>query len=111
MDTWSQRATKDGEGRRGRQTYAARTKTFGKFLSIIRTRKAYERSADEIDEDMANERVSPTSKRSYAAQEDRVRHGLNESTYGRVTAYCCPHDQVISAVTVQGIGWRGIDKN
>ncbi|RQV54640.1 T6SS effector phospholipase Tle3 domain-containing protein, partial [Burkholderia sola] len=45
------------------------------------------------------------------AQEDRARHGLNESTYGRVTAYCCPHDQVISAVTVQGIGWRGIDEN
>ncbi|RQT40652.1 hypothetical protein DF036_03080 [Burkholderia contaminans] len=111
MDTWSQRATKDGDGRRGRQTYAARTKTFGKFLSIIGTRKAYELSADKIDEDMANERVSPTSNRSYAAHEDRVRHGLNESTYGRVTAYCCPHDQVISAITVQGIGWRGIDEN
>ncbi|VWB52452.1 T6SS effector phospholipase Tle3 domain-containing protein [Burkholderia lata] len=111
MDTWSQRATRDGGGRRGRQTYTARTKTFGKFLSIIGTRKAYELPADKIDEDMANERVSPTSKRSYAAQEDRVRHGLNESTYGRVTAYCCPHDQVISAVTVQGIGWRGIDEN
>ncbi|MDR0243353.1 MAG: DUF3274 domain-containing protein [Burkholderia sp.] len=111
MDTWSQRATKDGGGRRGRQTYAARTKTFGKFLSIIGTRKAYELPAGKIDEDMANERVSPTSNRSYATQEDRVRHGLNESTYGRVTAYCCPHDQVISAVTVQGIGWRGIGKH
>lgn len=31
MDTWSQRATKDARGQRGRQTYAARTKTFGKF--------------------------------------------------------------------------------
>ncbi|RQS26581.1 hypothetical protein DIE01_36185, partial [Burkholderia sp. Bp8990] len=86
MDTWSQRATKDGSGRRGRQTYAARTKTFGTFLSIIGARKAYEQPADKIDEDMENKRVSPTSKRSYAAQEDRARHGLNESTYGRVTA-------------------------
>ncbi|WP_175790138.1 T6SS effector phospholipase Tle3 domain-containing protein [Burkholderia ambifaria] len=111
MDTWSQRATKDASGHRGRQTYAARTKTFGKFLSIIGTRTACELSADKIDEDMANERVSPTSNRSYAAQEDRARHGLNGSTYGRVTAYCCPHDQVISAVTVQGIGWRGISKH
>jgi hypothetical protein len=25
-----------------------------------------------------------------------------------VTLYCCPHDQVISATTVQGIGWRGM---
>ncbi|WP_205785463.1 hypothetical protein [Burkholderia sp. Ac-20344] len=110
MDTWSQRETKDPHGNRGRQTYAARTQTFGKFLSIIGTRKAYELPADKIDEDMGNSRVSPTSNKSYAAQEDRVRHGLNESTYGRVTAYCCPHDQVISAVTVQGIGWRGISK-
>ncbi|KAB0643158.1 T6SS effector phospholipase Tle3 domain-containing protein [Burkholderia latens] len=111
MDTWSQRATKDASGQRGRQTYAARTKTFGKFLSIIGARKAYELPADKIDEDMANKRVSPASNRSYAAQEDRMRHGLNGSTYGRITAYCCPHDQVISAVTVQGIGWRGISKH
>ncbi|WP_321923431.1 hypothetical protein [Burkholderia sp. BCC1998] len=111
MDSWSQRATKDGSGRRGRQTYVARAKTFGTFLSIIDARKAHEQPADKIDEDMENERVSPTSKRSYAAQQDRARHGLNESTYGRVTAYCCPHDQVISAVTVQGIGWRGISKH
>ncbi|RQR22960.1 hypothetical protein DIE23_35520 [Burkholderia sp. Bp9143] len=111
MDAWSQRATKDASGQRGRQTYAARTKTFGKFLSIIGARKTYEPPADKIDEDMANEQVSPTSNRSYAAREDRDRHGLNQSTYGRVTAYCCPHDQVISAVTVQGIGWRGIGKH
>ncbi|AIO38092.1 hypothetical protein DM40_3580 [Burkholderia cenocepacia] len=111
MDTWSQRATKDGSGQRGRQTYASRTKTFGKFLSIVGARKEHEQPADKVDEDMANERVSPTSNRSYAAQADRMRHGLNGSTYGRVTAYCCPHDQVISAVTVQGIGWRGFSKH
>ncbi|QOH38264.1 T6SS effector phospholipase Tle3 domain-containing protein [Burkholderia cepacia] len=111
MDTWSQRATKDADGRRGRQTYAARTKTFGRFLSIVGARKEQEPPAGKIDEDMANERVSPTSNRSYAARHDRDRHGLNRSTYGRVTAYCCPHDQVISAVTVQGIGWRGIGKH
>ncbi|PCD62662.1 hypothetical protein CN645_07840 [Burkholderia sp. IDO3] len=111
MDTWSQRATKDASGHRGRQTYAARTKTFGKFLSIIGNRKAFEQPVDKVDEDMKNKRVSPTSNRSYAAQQDRDRHGLNGSTYGRVTAYCCPHDQVISAVTVQGIGWRGISKH
>ncbi|UOB58103.1 DUF3274 domain-containing protein [Burkholderia pyrrocinia] len=111
MDTWSQRGTKDDKGNRGRQTYAARTQTFGKFLSIIGARAAYEPSPDKVDEDMANDRVSPTSNKSYAAQDDRARHGLNGSTYGRVTSYCCPHDQVISAVTVQGIGWRGIGKH
>ncbi|WP_441294147.1 T6SS effector phospholipase Tle3 domain-containing protein [Burkholderia sp. MSMB1835] len=111
MDNWSQRQAKDVKGNRGRQTYEARTKTFGKFLSIIRTRAAYELPANKIDEDMANDRVSPTSNKAYVAQDDRVRHGLNGSTYGRVTLYCCPHDQVISALTVQGIGWRGIGKD
>ncbi|WP_321783621.1 hypothetical protein [Burkholderia pyrrocinia] len=111
MDTWSLRGTKDDKGNRGRQTYAARTRTFGNFLSIIGARAAYEPPPDKVDEDMANGRVSPTSNKSYAAQDDRTRHGLNGSTYGRVTSYCCPHDQVISAVTVQGIGWRGIGKH
>ncbi|UXU92312.1 DUF3274 domain-containing protein [Burkholderia sp. S-53] len=111
MDTWSQRDTKDAKGNRGRQTYAARTQTFGRFLSIIGARAEFEPSPDKVDEDMANNRVSPTSNKSYAAQDDRARHGLNGSTFGRVTAYCCPHDQVISALTVQGIGWRGIGKH
>ncbi|WP_425092653.1 hypothetical protein, partial [Burkholderia anthina] len=71
MDTWSQRATKDANGQRGRQTYAARTQTFGKFLSIVGARKAFEQSVDKVDEDMENKRVSPTSNRSYAAQADR----------------------------------------
>ncbi|WP_412025642.1 hypothetical protein [Burkholderia cepacia] len=111
MDTWSQRGMKDAKGNRGRQTYAARAQTFGKFLSIVGTRAACEPAPDKVDEDMANSRVSPTSQRSYAAQADRERFGLNASTYGRVTVYCCPHDQVISALTVQGIGWRGIGKD
>ncbi|WP_425332386.1 T6SS effector phospholipase Tle3 domain-containing protein, partial [Ralstonia pseudosolanacearum] len=34
--------------------------------------------------------------------------GLNGKTCGRVTLYSCPHDQVISATTVRGIGWRGM---
>ncbi len=104
MDTWSQRATKDAEGKRGRQTYAARTQTLRTFLSMIGDRAAHEPSPDTVDADMANNRVSPTSNKSYTALADRARHGLNGSTYGRVTAYCCPHDQVISAITVQGIG-------
>jgi len=108
IDTWSQRNVKDPKGNRGRETYAARTGTFAKFLDIIRARPAFELPADKVDDDMANTRESPTSHKSYTAQADRERHGLNGSTYGRVTLYCCPHDQVISAVTVQGIGWRGI---
>jgi hypothetical protein len=43
---------------------------------------------------------------------DRGRYGYgpNGSTRGRVTLYCCPHDQVIGSEAVQGIGWRGMSK-
>ena len=33
---------------------------------------------------------------------------LHGSTYGRVTLYVNPHDQVISATPVQRMGWRGM---
>jgi hypothetical protein len=57
-----------------------------------------------IDEEMANAaRVGA----AFHGRRGPQRHGLNGNTFGRVTLYCNPHDQVISASTVQGIGWRG----
>ncbi|MFX1674990.1 hypothetical protein PWR63_22525 [Paraburkholderia sp. A2WS-5] len=108
MENWSQRKIRDAGDNRGRETYEARTKTLREFFNIIRARRAFEMPVDKVDEDMANERISPTSGKRYKAAEDRAAHGVNNSTYGRVTLYCCPHDQVISATTVQGIGWRGL---
>jgi len=109
MDTWSQRDIKDSENRRGRETYEARTKTLRAFLDIIRARSAFEPPADKLDREMGNGRTSEKGK-PYSADADRKAHGLNGYTHGRVTLYCCPHDQVISAVTVQGIGWRGLGR-
>ncbi|MFL9873506.1 T6SS effector phospholipase Tle3 domain-containing protein [Paraburkholderia megapolitana] len=108
MENWSQRQVADASSDRGRETYEARTKTLREFFNIIRARKAFEMPAEKVDNDMANERVSPTSGKTYKAADDRASHGVNQCTYGRVTLYCCPHDQVISATTVQGIGWRGM---
>ena len=34
--------------------------------------------------------------------------GPQPTTRGRVTLYCHPHDQVISATPIQGIGWLGL---
>lgn len=107
MDTWAQRDIKDSKHRRGRETYEARTKTLRAFLDIIRARSAFEMPADKLDREMGNCRTSEKGK-PYSADADRKSHGLNGYTHGRVTLYCCPHDQVISAVTVQGIGWRGL---
>ncbi|WP_435574707.1 T6SS effector phospholipase Tle3 domain-containing protein [Burkholderia cenocepacia] len=109
MDTWSQRDIKDHKNGRGRETYEARTKTLRAFLDIIRARSAFEPPADKVDREMGNCRTAEQGK-PYSADADRNTHGLNGHTYGRVTLYCCPHDQVISAVTVQGIGWRGLGR-
>ncbi|MDN7616883.1 T6SS effector phospholipase Tle3 domain-containing protein [Burkholderia cepacia] len=109
MDTWSQRRVKDSKGGRGRETYEARTQTLRAFLDIIRARSAFEPPADKLDKEMGNCRTSEQGK-PYSAAADRSAHGLNGYTHGRVTLYCCPHDQVISAVTVQGIGWRGLGR-
>ncbi|WP_230963191.1 hypothetical protein [Burkholderia cepacia] len=109
MDTWSQRRVKDSKGGRGRETYEARTQTLRAFLDIIRARSAFEPPADKLDKEMGNCRTSEKGK-AYSAAADRSAHGLNGYTHGRVTLYCCPHDQVISAVTVQGIGWRGLGR-
>nr|WKF61386.1 hypothetical protein HUO10_005917 [Paraburkholderia busanensis] len=108
MDNWSQRGVYDAQHRRGRESYDARTKTLAAFLDIIRERTAFETPADRIDKAMANTRTSESGGKPYTASADRAAHGLNGHTHGRVTLYCCPHDQVISAVTVQGIGWRGL---
>ncbi|KVD16050.1 hypothetical protein WI80_00035 [Burkholderia ubonensis] len=121
-DSWAQRGVKDSEGRRGRQTWEARVHTLSNFFDIIRARAALEPTPADIDEEMANTRTSASGK-SYSAVADREAHGLKVwgqttmtpagygntyRTYGRVTLYCCPHDQVVSATTVQGIGWRGL---
>lgn len=108
LENWSQRSARDVSKRRRRETYKARTETLRNFLDIIRDRTAFEMLADKVDEDMANARRSQTGGKPYSAEADRTSHGLNGHTYGRVTPYCCPHDQVISAATVQGIGWRGL---
>ncbi|CBJ35733.1 membrane protein [Ralstonia solanacearum] len=108
MDNWAQRETQDGAGRRGRETHSARTQTLKAFFDIIRKRADGEMDAAEIDEEMANTRTSESGGKPFNATDDRKTHGLNGKTYGRVTLYSCPHDQVISATTVRGIGWRGM---
>ncbi|RQH07107.1 T6SS effector phospholipase Tle3 domain-containing protein [Paraburkholderia dinghuensis] len=108
MDTWAQRGVKDKQGNRGRQSYVARAGTLKAYFDILRERASLEPEASLLDPEMANTRSSASGGKSYNAADDRAAHGLNNKTYGRVTLYCCPHDQVVSVTTVQGIGWRGM---
>ena len=101
-ENWTERHMEDPQGRRGRQTLQARTKTLAAFFNIIRGQASKQQDASCIDKRMSNVR------HDFTATADRARYGLNGSTYGRVTLYCNPHDQVISASPVQGIGWRGM---
>jgi hypothetical protein len=36
--------------------------------------------------------------------------GQDRDNRGRVFLYCNPHDQVIGATPVQGMGWQGVSK-
>ena len=105
-ENWVSGHLKDEHGNTGRQKYEARTRTLKAFFDILRTRQAMQQDAAFVDKYTAN--IKPGRNDSYTAQFDREDHGLNGTTYGRVTLYFNPHDQVISATPVQGIGWRGM---
>lgn len=111
LENWVQRTSKDAQGRRGRETSTARTDTLKNFFEILRQRAAFEPDPNMLDQEMANTIAPSTGNgKAYSAAADRKSHGLKNHTYGRVTLYCCPHDQVISAATIQGIGWLGLSK-
>jgi pimeloyl-ACP methyl ester carboxylesterase len=107
-DSYAQRSIKDSQGERGRETFEARAETLANYFQILRERANLEMDPAKVDKEMANSRPSANGGKPYSAAADRAAHGLKNKTYGRVTLYCCPHDQVISASTVQGIGWRGM---
>ncbi|MCC7600477.1 hypothetical protein IGS61_23525 [Janthinobacterium sp. FW305-129] len=94
---------KDRQGRTGRQTYKARVETMKAFFEIIRGQRSRKQSDAAVDARMSN------CAHDFDIATDRKRHGYMDATYGRVTLYSNPHDQVISSTSVQGIGWRGMN--
>lgn len=106
-EEWTQQNLLDPHGRAGRQTHAARIATLAAFFDILRQRRELGalQTAARIDRHMAN----PVG--GFTAKQDRTDYGINGFTYGRVTLYCNPHDQVISALTVQGMGWCGMGEH
>jgi uncharacterized protein YjdB len=108
-EAWSQGGTKDPQGHTGRVTSSARRETLAAFFKLVGARAKKHQEVARIDKRMSN------TWHGFTAQGDRDKYGYKgsgeASTYGRVTLYCNPHDQVISSKPVQGIGWRGMDKN
>lgn len=103
-EDWGDSHMTDRNGGRGRQTEEARIATLRAFFDIIRQPASVHQDAQSLDEFMANE------QHGFNIAKDRAQYGygMKPSTCCRVTLYCNPHDQVISATPVQGIGWRGM---
>ena len=105
-EDWTEGHMKDKQGGTGRQTVAARTATLRAFFDIVRQPASKQQKVADINKFWENE------KHPFKVEDDRLQYGygITPSTCQRVTLYCNPHDQVISSMTVQGIGWRGMSE-
>jgi pimeloyl-ACP methyl ester carboxylesterase len=103
----TERGLKDEEGNGGRQTWEARIATLREFFNIVG------KQADTEQPDAVIKEALDNKAHDFDAALDRREfgYGPKKSTLGRVTLYFNPHDQVISATTIQGIGWRGLSKH
>lgn len=102
-DNISQRTTRNDKGESGRQTREAREKTLAKFCELIAPQQT--KNQDEALFGPWASNLNPADGSApYDVKTDRT---INAGK-GRVTLYCNPHDRVISALTVRGIGWQGV---
>jgi hypothetical protein len=102
-ENWAQRDLKSGEI--GRVKAKARETTLKHFLNLVRQRQGFTQPEDKIDEYCGNKTPKDGSP-GWCMAADKAADRINQ---GRVFVYCNPHDQVISAQTVQGIGWQGLN--
>ena len=110
-ENWVESNLRAANGSTGRVTGQARIETLKNFFDIIRKQAGLGllQTDERINACMAN------SQHGFSADVDREAYGIagegrggKKSSYGRVTVYCNPHDQVVSSVAIQGIGWRGL---
>ncbi|WP_300759662.1 DUF3274 domain-containing protein [Janthinobacterium sp.] len=101
---WLQGQVRDVDGHVGRQSGKARRKTMAAFFDIMRGQAKEPPLSPVLAQMAANE------CHDFSLDKDRARYGCSaaSTTRGRVTLYCNPHDQVISATPIQGIGWLGM---
>ncbi|WP_193317170.1 DUF3274 domain-containing protein [Janthinobacterium sp. FT14W] len=101
---WLQGQVRDVDGNVGRQSGKARRQTLAAFFDIVRGQ------ASEPAIDPCLRRMADNETHDFSVDKDKASHGCGpqKGTRGRVTLYCNPHDQVISATPIQGIGWLGL---
>lgn len=113
MDKLVNRDQRSSDGKtEGAVTPEARIETLANFVKFVKARAKAEQKREDINtwlslEDKESKKplwelgdfwVSPPADPS----KDR-------DNRGKIFLYCNPHDQVISASPVQGIGWKGLD--
>ncbi len=100
-DNWAQRRTVNARRQSGRQTGRARSRTLANFFALIRARQGSDQPADDVDRWTGNTAPRDGSPAYRFAYDEGARKG-------QIRLYCNPHDRVISGLTIQGIGWRGM---
>ena len=105
-DNLSQSGNVNAAGERGRVTGPARFATLANFVKLIAARRGTDQDLATVIR-LSENRCPRDGSTGYDVEDDRGRY----ARHGRVTVYCNPHDRVISTLTVQGIGWRGIGIN
>ena len=103
-DNFSQSNTRNEKGESGRQTREARETTLANFCKLIAKQQDKTQADADIDRHAANTAPRDGSA-AYCTATDRA---AGHAGKGRLTLYCNPHDRVISALTVRGIGWQGV---
>ena len=104
---------KTAVGQFGSVTTEARMNTFANFLNAVRQRASVGQSLEAINCKMAHrdgdEPIFELAEFPDQPPEIPV-PGSDRDNRGRVFLYCNPHDQVIGATPVQGIGWKGVSE-
>jgi len=95
----------------GTRNNATRLETLKNFVARVKERGDITRqkqSQETINEEMGFERDGKTLFRLQDEQIIAADGFIDRDNRGKVFLYCNPHDQLIGASPIQGIGWRGL---
>jgi len=98
-------------GRMGSRNVQSRRDTLKNFVDLIKARGAKTRqlqSQETINEELGFVKDCKTLYRLADKQSFDNGDFIDRDNRGKVFLYCNPHDQVIGASPIQGMGWRGL---
>lgn len=112
MDKVVNRSQRSHAGKKGAVTPEARVATLKNFIALVEARAAVEQKREEINAWLGlkdKESGKPLWELGAFWVDPPEDPSKDRDNRGKIFLYCNPHDQVISASPVQGIGWKGLD--